>query len=371
MVDMALPQVTEVREVAAVTGENSANRTGSRFGVYGTDLGILWDNGNGEILAAFGDSYGRGWGGNGAGPPEADWRCNVLAGSTATDLSGGLPLHPVVTRPDGTLDEVLSRDGEIDHEATVIPTAGIAVDGTNYLHYMSVHSWGEPGHWRTNYGGIAVSDDHGRTWRKPVAARWPNREKRAGLLGRRREHPFQMGAFASAGGHVHLLGTPHGRFGSASLARVAPDRVSTVEDYEYWTGDGWVTGDPFAATPGTARPGRRAFLAVQRILRCVAGHALGRGPRRHRAARRAGADRTVERTARRGVRHRLSRAVRRIPASVDHGRAGPVFPDVPMGSVQRHPGAGEADRSRSSRRSNFPVTVLGSSSRISTWRGYL
>lgn len=261
MVDMALPQVTEVREVAAVTGENSPNRTGSRFGVYGTDLGILWDNGNGEILAAFGDSYGRGWGGNGAGPPEADWRCNVLAGSTATDLSGGLPLHPVVTRADGTLDEILPRDGEIDHEATVIPTSGIAVDGTNYLHYMSVHSWGEPGHWRTNYGGIAVSPDHGRTWHKPATARWTNREKRPGLFGRRREHPFQMGAFASTGGHVYLLGTPHGRFGSASLARVAPDRVSTVEDYEYWTGQDWVTGDPFAATP--VLPGPVGELSLQ------------------------------------------------------------------------------------------------------------
>ena len=56
-----MPRIVQVNEVAAVTGEGSANRTGSRFGVYGTDLGILWDNGQGEILVVFGDSYGVGW----------------------------------------------------------------------------------------------------------------------------------------------------------------------------------------------------------------------------------------------------------------------------------------------------------------------
>ena len=77
-----VPKVVRVDEIAAVTGEGSANRTGSRFGVYGTDLGILWDNGQGEILVAFGDSYGSGWTSPGAGPDHADWRCNVLAVST-------------------------------------------------------------------------------------------------------------------------------------------------------------------------------------------------------------------------------------------------------------------------------------------------
>src|ERR1700753_1810863 len=95
----AVPESVRVNEVAAVTGEGSANRTGSGFGVYGTDLGILWDNGNGEILAAFGDTYGAGWVPPGAGPDHADWRCNVLAGSTTTDLAGGLALYPVAARP--------------------------------------------------------------------------------------------------------------------------------------------------------------------------------------------------------------------------------------------------------------------------------
>lgn len=247
-------QVTRVDEIALVTGERSPNRTGSRFGVHGTDLGILWDNGNNEILAAFGDSYGAGWAGSGPGPDDADWRWNVLAGSTTTDLSGGLPLYPVVTRPDGTAAQFLPRAADVDHEVTVIPTTGIAASGVNYVHYMSVRAWGPPGRWRTNHGGIAVSHDLGRTWARPAHARWPNRERRTGLFSAPREHPFQLGAFATAGADVYLMGTPNGRFGAGCLARVDRHRVSEVAEYEYWTGRDWVTGDPFAAKPVLAGP---------------------------------------------------------------------------------------------------------------------
>lgn len=246
-------KVTRVREIALVTGEQSPNRTGSRFGVYGTDLGILWDNGNNEILAAFGDSYGRGWAGSGPGPSDADWRCNVLTGSTTRDLDGGFALYPVITRDDGTAAQVLPRGADVDREETIIPTSGIAAAGVNYLLYMSVREWGPPGRWHTNHSGVAVSHDFGRTWAKPATARWHNRAHRAGLFGRR-EHPFQLGAFAAHGGHVYLMGTPNGRFGAGSLARVDERRVSEVDEYEYWTGRDWVAGDPFAATPVLGGP---------------------------------------------------------------------------------------------------------------------
>lgn len=239
-------RITRVDEIAPVTGERSPNRTGSRFGVYGTDLGILWDNGSNEILVAFGDTYGEGWGGNGTGPDDADWRWNVLAGSTTTDLREGIALYPVVTRPDGTAGQMLPHDLTVEHEVTIIPTSGIAAAGVNYLHYMSVRRWGPPGRWRTNHSGIALSHDLGRTWTAPADARWPNTDRRTGLFGRR-EHPFQLGAFARQEPHVYLMGTPNGRFGGGSLARVDPARVSEVDSYEYWTGSDWKTGDPFAA----------------------------------------------------------------------------------------------------------------------------
>ena len=36
-------------------------------------------------------------------------------------------------------------------EASSIPTSGIAVNGAQYLSYMSVRNWGEAGQWSTNY----------------------------------------------------------------------------------------------------------------------------------------------------------------------------------------------------------------------------
>lgn len=245
-------RVLEVARIGAVTGEDSPNRTGSRFGVYATDLGIMWDNGRDEVLIAFGDSYGQGWGGFGSGPPEADWRCNLLGRSTTRDLDHGLSLDSMVSGPDGKARQVIARDTAVSTENSVIPTSGIAVGDTNYMHYMSVARWGEPGHWETNYGGIAVSEDGGQTWRKPASARWIRAGRR--LWSRGRAPSFHMGAFAADGERVYLFGTPGGRFGSASLARVAADRVAYPTDYEYWTPAGWRAGEPRAAIPVLSGP---------------------------------------------------------------------------------------------------------------------
>ena len=46
------------RTVGWVTGALSQNHTDARFGISGTDLGISWDNGSGQTLMAFGDTYG-------------------------------------------------------------------------------------------------------------------------------------------------------------------------------------------------------------------------------------------------------------------------------------------------------------------------
>ena len=47
------------RAIFQVTGMASPNNTQS-YNVLGTDLGIMWDNGNGDMLTAFGDSAGVG-----------------------------------------------------------------------------------------------------------------------------------------------------------------------------------------------------------------------------------------------------------------------------------------------------------------------
>lgn len=232
--------VLETSLVGRVTGAGSAGRTDERFGIHGTDLGIMWDGGDGRVLVLFGDTFGAGWGGFGGGPNDADWRCNVLAFSGARNLDGGLDLDGVVGRPDGAAAQVIGRDAERRDEVTVIPNSGIAVDGTHYVHYMSVKRWGEPGHWTTNYSGVAVSVDGGVTWTKPPGACWINRAER--------DHPFQIGAFARDGEHVYLVGTTNGRLGDAHLARVPAGSVAEVRAYEYWTGTEW-SRDEFAAVP--------------------------------------------------------------------------------------------------------------------------
>ncbi|MBV9313040.1 MAG: DUF4185 domain-containing protein [Pseudonocardia sp.] len=237
---LVVPEQVEV--VAKVTGEDSPNRTGTRFGFLATDLGILWDDGSGGVLVAFGDTYGRGWRGPGAGARSADHRRNILARTTrpaagtndatgaGPDLDSGLRLESVISDAQQHATEILPRDRRAWFESTVIPTSGIAIGGVQYLHYMSVMRWRRRG-WRTNYGGIAYSTDGGRTWTKDRQARWRNSP-----LARR---PFQLGAFTRDEHSIYLFGTRNGRFSDIYLARVEPASVGDLSRYEYWTGAGW------------------------------------------------------------------------------------------------------------------------------------
>jgi hypothetical protein len=254
---------TGLELIAQVTGEDSPNRTGSRFGFLATDLGILWDDGEGGVLAAFGDTYGEGWAGPGAGARTADHRRNVLGRSTGTELRAGLVLDEMTEDRPGHAAEILPADPHRRLESTVIPTAGIAVDGVQYIHYMSVKVWGVPGGWRTNYGGIAYSRDRGMTWHKDRDARWRN----TWLRGRQ---PFQMGAFTrdpADPAWVYLFGTRNGRFGDVHLARVAAARVAHPDSYEYWTGSHW-SEFWHRARPVAAGPCGELSVAYHRGLGC-------------------------------------------------------------------------------------------------------
>lgn len=219
--------------LVAGQGERDVNRTAARFAVHATDLGIMWRDSRGRLAVVFGDTYGEGWGGRGAGPDGADWRCNTLA--FATD---DLRIESMVTDRPGHAAQVLARDRSVP-EVTVIPTAGTSVAGRDLVHYMSVRSWGTGGRWTTNYAGLAHSDDGGRTWVKEP--RWADDATGFG---------FQMGAFAGR----YLFGTPAGRLGDARLARMAG------AGFEYWTGAGW---SPSAADAAPVMAGPVGELSVQ------------------------------------------------------------------------------------------------------------
>ena len=205
-----LPQLPgPANAVAQATGMLSPNRTQDE-NVLGTDLGIMWDNGNGQILTAFGDSAGLGVPNLLAGSLWS-WRSNTLFRSADRDLYDGMTF-------DSTPRDLLGQSKELIFspkipyvEISRIPTAGVAVDGVQYMSTMSVKNWGDPGKWETNFADIAVSTDNGENWVEAPETRRPNAE------GNRN---FQMGAFMKDGGYVYQYGTPPGRGQLAYVARV-------------------------------------------------------------------------------------------------------------------------------------------------------
>jgi len=241
----AAPNVLRVQEIAKQTGANSVNRTDKRWQVDGTDLGIMWESAPGEIAVAFGDTVGRGF--QPPGGMGGDWRSNVLAFSTDTDLSDGMTYDRMVTDGRCHAAELLSSRKLDNVEMTTIPTSGFALDGRQYMSYMSLRTWNSvPGTFYTNYGGIAYSDDGGQTWTKDRYARWDN------IFGL---SSFQVSAMVPHGEHIYMFGTPSTRLGSVGLARVAADQILNTTAYQYWRDGQWTpVGGAAGATPVVDAP---------------------------------------------------------------------------------------------------------------------
>ncbi|ACQ79887.1 carbohydrate-binding protein [Beutenbergia cavernae DSM 12333] len=222
--------------VAQLTGVDATTDTAAQWGVTGTDLGIMWDDGAGGVLTAFGDTFGD-WTGPGGGG--GDWRSNVLLRSTDTDLADGMTFDSAVEDTPGHAGEIIPSLKQPGVEHTTIPTAGIEVDGVQYLAFMSVRQWGPPGQWDTNFSRIAYSSDGGQTWNSTDGPTWEN----PGAATSEGDHPFQMVAFERRDGYLYMFGTPNGRLGAAHVARVAEADILDKAAYEYWTGEGWESGE--------------------------------------------------------------------------------------------------------------------------------
>lgn len=222
--------------VSKMTGAGSVSSTHTAWGVYATDLGIMWDNGSGQILTAFGDTFGNTWappGGNGN-----DWRSQVLLRSTDTNLADGMSFSSAATDVPGHAKELIPSKKINNDEMTVIPTAGVAVGSRQYMGYMSVRTWGPPSYWDTNYAAIAYSDDNGQNWVTAGGPKWDNPTG---------TNKFQMAAFVRDGGFVYMFATPNGRNDAAYLARVDEADVLDKNAYEYWNGASWSSSEAAAA----------------------------------------------------------------------------------------------------------------------------
>ncbi|MFC4756104.1 DUF4185 domain-containing protein [Dietzia aurantiaca] len=247
--------------VELLTGPTSPNDTVDRFAITGTDLGILWENGNADgknqVHMALGDTMGD------CSVDGDQWRSNILFRSSDRDLSDGMRIDDAPMERAGMAKSILPRQN-VPGETTVIPTAGVAVGTTQYVRYMSVRAWGAPGEWTTNYSALAKSTDNGENWTEvagtartgtgdpalvPPALGEPHSAHTAG----------QMSAFLKDDGHVYEYLTPSGRNGSAILARVDEASIEDMDAYEFWDGTGWVT-DQDAAT--VVLDGRVSELSV-------------------------------------------------------------------------------------------------------------
>lgn len=247
--------------VGWVTGPDSPNDTINRFAITGTDLGIMWDNGdpaNRQVLMAFGDTYGY------CSVRGQQWRYNTLFrsqdgalsntvavpnGVLANSYSGSPLLRP------GTSKAILPGVKWASTEKGMIPTAGISVGGKQYLNFMSIKSWDGDGRWTTNYSAIAVSPDNGENWGiYPDSVRPAAPDRVAGARYVPGSENFQQGAFLRPGPgdpYLYSFGTPPGRGGPAFIARVQPGGVPDLRRYEYWSSaqNSWIPGNPEAATP--------------------------------------------------------------------------------------------------------------------------
>lgn len=270
--------------VAWVTGSGTmgpyflprTNNTSALFGIAGTDLGIMWDNGiadnlatavnEHQILMAFGDTFsGTGMTGT--------WRSNTLLRTSDGTPADGLTVAPGVlgdifsgsplSAPNFSKQIIKSSGylGWFGSEVTIIPTSGISVPYDNaygsrqYVSFMSVKSWDTPGRWTTNYAGIAYSDDNGQNWTvasKSIRSAANFRTNTGYVSGNQN---FQQSAFvrppdgAADSNYVYMFGTPSGRGGTVYLSRVAQADVADQTKYQYWNGSTWVANSPSAAKP--------------------------------------------------------------------------------------------------------------------------
>ncbi|WBP95316.1 DUF4185 domain-containing protein [Mycolicibacterium neoaurum] len=261
-----------------VTGNFAPNDTFNRYGIWGTDIGTMWDNGipddpttpinENQVLIAFGDTFG--------GPNmTGTWRLNTLFRSPDRNLAdglavpggqwfngnmfGGSPLWEEHYARQIILPERLPKG--LPSGVTLIPTAGISVPtpgtkygATQYLSFMSVKQWGAAGQWSTNYSAIAYSEDNGENWYIAPSSVRTNFGGNAN---------FQQGAFVRPGdGFVYSYGTPNGRQGQAFVSRVAEKDILDVTKYEYYSAgssgwlfgigaysSGWYRNDPGKASP--------------------------------------------------------------------------------------------------------------------------
>lgn len=211
-----LHSVKNIHIVSMLTGEYSINQTKSRYGVGGTDLGVMFRYRD-KMYIAFGDTF--------LNEPQSDsWRCNVLACTTDFDYTDGILFDGMIADRDGNAKEFIRKGSAGVTEITKIPTGAVVINDTAYVSFMSVRHWGDNGQWDCNYGGIAynIKDDLS-SW-TVSGLKWPG------------DSSFCQMAPVLVGDMVYVPGITGGRLGQAKLMRVPAEEYLNMDAYEYFMG---------------------------------------------------------------------------------------------------------------------------------------
>lgn len=266
-VDVPNLTLTNVTKVARLTGDPlpgetiaHPNRTGPDFDVYGTDLGLMWQIRGKKVGLFFGDTSGRGFVINKNGGNGENWRSNVLAFSSDTDLDDGLTIDSMLTDSSGKAREVCAG-GKTHPETyqTSIPTSAIRAGKLDCVHYMNIYNWGGPrGRWLTRFSSLYTSADNGATWTRRPEVTFTS------------DSHFSQVAYAKRKGWVYMIGTQSGRGDAAYLARFREKNILDPSLYEYWNGERkeWIRADESAATPILEGPVGEASLLWHKKFKC-------------------------------------------------------------------------------------------------------
>ena len=219
--DFILEGVSNLTPVAQLTGKDSMNRT-DRVGVFGTDLGSMFEDGE-RTYFLFGDTFGlRPASQIGAGGE--NWRSNTMAWSTDRTPEDGIAFDGWIVNDAGSAKELLPSKKVDRDEITVIPTNGVSVGGALYIFFMSVSHWGAPGFWDCGYSGIARSTDRGQTWQKLGSPRWPGGSN------------FVQVAISRQNEDLLIWSIPSGRHGGVALMTVPAAEIEHGDRYRYFAG---------------------------------------------------------------------------------------------------------------------------------------